>query len=105
MSYYVSSPSEFRVVKPFTISAFKPFSDHLYRFIFVRGAMCHVHSGVQLILRVVFVFVCFVYRILPVFVFVCFVYRILPVSLDYQFLIAASVFSCVYLHLYHYKIL
>jgi len=59
---------------------------------FVIGIMAHAHSGVQLILCVVFVFLCLVYRILPV-------------SLDCQFLIAPSVFSYVYLQPYQYKIL
>ena len=90
MSYYASLRSDFRVVMSITISAQERCLVCLYLQLFVGGVMYYLrymclfaHSGVQHILCCVFV--------LFVDVFV-----LLPVSLNWQFLIAPSVFSSVY---------
>jgi hypothetical protein len=72
LSYYVSLRSEFRVVMPVTISAYKRCSVRLYR-LYLMYVIC----------------VCFV--------FPCLVYPMLPVSMGFLFLIVTSVFSDVYL--------
>ena len=89
LSYYVSLRFEFRVMKIITISTIKRCSVRFYLQLFVRGLMSYLrylcffaHSGVQHILRCVFL------RL---------VYSRLPVSLDLPFLIAPSVFSNVYI--------
>ena len=84
LSYYVSLRSEFRVVMPVTISAWKWCSVRLFLRLFVGGRMSYLrylclfaYCGVQHIWR-------------------CFSSSMLPVSLNCPFLIAPSVFSNVY---------
>ena len=90
LCHYIALRSEFRVVFPVTISAYKRCSVRRYHQLFVgvftsllRYICFLAHGGVQYILC---------------FVFLSFVYLMLPFSLDCPLLIASSVFSNVYLN-------